>query len=35
LAAALKKRADLARQIAEAEAQWLAAEEAIERAARG
>ena len=35
LAAALKRRADLARRIAEAEAQWLAAEEAIERAARG
>ena len=32
---ALKRRADLARRIAEAEAQWLAAEEAIERAARG
>jgi ATP-binding cassette subfamily F protein 3 len=35
LAEALKRRADLARQIAEVEAQWLAAEEAIERAARG
>jgi hypothetical protein len=35
LAEALKKRADLTRQIAEVEAQWLAAEEAIERAARG
>jgi ATP-binding cassette, subfamily F, member 3 len=35
LAAALKKRADLLRRIAEAEAQWLAAEEALERAARG
>ena len=34
LAEALKKRADLDRRIAEAEAQWLAAEEAIERAAR-
>ena len=34
LAEALKKRADLGRRIAEAEAQWLAAEEAIERAAR-
>jgi ATP-binding cassette, subfamily F, member 3 len=32
LAEALKRRADLARRIAEAEAQWLAAEEAIERA---
>ena len=30
---ALKRRADLARRIAEAEAQWVAAEEAIERAA--
>jgi ATP-binding cassette subfamily F protein 3 len=35
LAEALKRRADLARRIAEAEAQWLAAEEAIERAAPG
>ena len=35
LTEALKKRADLARQIADAEARWLAAEEAIERAARG
>jgi ATP-binding cassette, subfamily F, member 3 len=35
LTEALKKRADLARRIAEAEAQWLAAEEAIERSARG
>jgi ATP-binding cassette subfamily F protein 3 len=35
LAEALKRRADLARRIAEAEAQWFAAEEAIERAARG
>ena len=35
LAEALKKRSDLARRIAEAEAQWLAAEEAVERAARG
>jgi ATP-binding cassette, subfamily F, member 3 len=35
LAEAMKKRADLARRIAEAEAQWLAAEEALERAARG
>jgi len=35
LAEALKRRADLARRIAEAEARWLAAEEAIERAARG
>ncbi len=35
LTEALKKRADLARQIAEVEEQWLAAEEAIERAARG
>jgi ATP-binding cassette subfamily F protein 3 len=34
LAAALKQRADLARQIAEAEAQWLAAEEALEAAGR-
>ena len=33
LVEALKKRADLARRIAEAEAQWLAAEEALERAA--
>jgi len=32
LAEALKRRADLTRRIAEAEAQWLAAEEAIERA---
>jgi ATP-binding cassette, subfamily F, member 3 len=32
LADALKRRADLSRRIAEAEAQWLAAEEAIERA---
>jgi ATP-binding cassette subfamily F protein 3 len=35
LAEALKRRADLVRRIAEAEAQWLAAEEAIERSARG
>ena len=35
LAEALKKRAELGRRIAEAEAQWLAAEEALERAARG
>jgi hypothetical protein len=28
----LKQRADLARQIAEAEAQWLAAEQALEEA---
>jgi ATP-binding cassette subfamily F protein 3 len=35
VAEALKRRADLARRIAEAEAQWLAAEEAIERAAHG
>jgi ATP-binding cassette, subfamily F, member 3 len=35
LAEALKKRADLVRQIAEAEAQWFAAEEALERAVRG
>jgi ATP-binding cassette subfamily F protein 3 len=35
LADAMKRRADLARRIAEAEAQWLAAEEAIERAAQG
>jgi len=35
LAEALKRRAELSRRIAEAEAQWLAAEEAIERAARG
>ncbi|HTQ34817.1 MAG TPA: ABC-F family ATP-binding cassette domain-containing protein [Stellaceae bacterium] len=35
LADAMKKRADLVRQIAEAEAQWFAAEEALERAARG
>ena len=34
LADALKRRADLARRIAEAEAQWLAAEEAIERGCR-
>ena len=34
LAEALKKRADLARQIAKAEAQWLAAEEALEAANR-
>jgi ATP-binding cassette subfamily F protein 3 len=34
-AEALKRRADLVRRIAEAEAQWLAAEEALERAARG
>jgi ATP-binding cassette, subfamily F, member 3 len=34
LAEALKRRADLARRTAEAEAQWLAAEEAIERAGR-
>jgi ATP-binding cassette, subfamily F, member 3 len=35
LAAAFKRRADLVRRIAEAEAQWFAAEEAIERAAQG
>jgi ATP-binding cassette subfamily F protein 3 len=35
LAEALKHRAELARRIAEAEAQWLAAEEALERAGRG
>ncbi len=35
LAEALKRRADLGRRIAEAEAQWFAAEEALERAARG
>ncbi len=35
VANALKQRADLTRRIAEAEAQWLAAEEAIERAAQG
>jgi ATP-binding cassette, subfamily F, member 3 len=35
LTEALKWRAELARRIAEAEAQWLAAEEALERAARG
>jgi len=35
VAEALKKRAELGRRIAEAEAQWLAAEEAMERAARG
>jgi ATP-binding cassette subfamily F protein 3 len=35
LAEALRRRADLVRRIAEAEAQWFAAEEAIERAARG
>jgi ATP-binding cassette, subfamily F, member 3 len=35
LTEALKRRADLARRIEEAEAQWIAAEEAIERAARG
>jgi ATP-binding cassette subfamily F protein 3 len=35
LAEAFKRRADLVRRIAEAEAQWFAAEEAIERAARG
>jgi ATP-binding cassette, subfamily F, member 3 len=35
LAEALRRRADLARRIEEAEAQWLAAEEAIEHAARG
>ena len=35
LAEALKKRAELGRRIAEAEAQWLAAEEALERALRG
>ena len=35
LSEALKRRADLVRRIAEAEAQWFAAEEAIERAARG
>jgi len=34
LAEALRRRADLARRIAEAEARWLAAEEAVERAAR-
>jgi len=32
---ALKRRSDLMRRIAEAEARWLAAEDAIERAARG
>jgi ATP-binding cassette subfamily F protein 3 len=35
LAEALKRRADLVRRIAEAEAQWFAAEEAIERAVSG
>ncbi|HZK90741.1 MAG TPA: ABC-F family ATP-binding cassette domain-containing protein [Stellaceae bacterium] len=35
LTEALKRRAELARRIAEAEAQWLAAEEALERAGRG
>ena len=35
LADALKQRADLARRIAEAEARWLAAEEAIERSLGG
>jgi ATP-binding cassette subfamily F protein 3 len=35
LAEALRRRAELARRIAEAEAQWLAAEQAIERAAAG
>jgi ATP-binding cassette subfamily F protein 3 len=35
LADALKRRAELARQIADAEAQWLAAETAIERIAEG
>ena len=35
LADALKRRAELARQIAEAEAEWLAAESAIEEMARG
>jgi len=35
VAEALRQRAELARRIAEAEAQWLAAEEALERAARG
>jgi ATP-binding cassette subfamily F protein 3 len=35
LAEVLRRRADLTRRIAEAEAQWLAAEEAMERAARG
>jgi ATP-binding cassette subfamily F protein 3 len=35
LAEAMKRRADLVRRIAEAEAQWLAAEEALERAAQG
>jgi ATP-binding cassette, subfamily F, member 3 len=35
LAQALKRRADLARRIAEAEARWLAAEEALEGAAHG
>jgi ATP-binding cassette, subfamily F, member 3 len=34
MAVALKRRADLARRIAQAEAEWLAAEEALERAAR-
>jgi ATP-binding cassette subfamily F protein 3 len=35
LTMALKRRADLARRIAEAEAEWLAAEEAIERSLAG
>src|SRR5215472_13779698 len=35
LSEALKRRADLVRRIAEAEAQWFAAEEAIERVVRG
>ena len=35
LVEALKRRADLARRLAEAEAQWFAAEEALERAAPG
>jgi ATP-binding cassette subfamily F protein 3 len=33
-AEALRRRAELSRRIAEAEAQWLAAEEALERAAQ-
>jgi ATP-binding cassette subfamily F protein 3 len=35
LAEALKRRSDLVRRIAEAEARWLAAEDALERAGRG
>ncbi|HEV8679828.1 MAG TPA: hypothetical protein VGQ90_10670, partial [Stellaceae bacterium] len=35
LADAMKRRAELARLIAEAEAEWLAAETAIEEAVRG